>query len=229
MSGGGASGGSGNDRETELRLWNERQAREERAAEEERSALEAAWNARRGQLQGKFSQYSIPDAEMQIGGTAGEFIRLAKLQPESLAGVVIMQFAFFAFSLLINKQWMINQRMYQEACAAGFGYDGSQTIYKIGEDGKPDFTKPYGPGEDIPTEVIVANGYMVEKSVVESWFEEFVKFTEQQAGPNVIPQEYLAEVYGPQKAAQMKGGRGRAGMDQTAEDLEARRRMTKGS
>lgn len=204
----------------EQKRHDEKLAREKKALEE----LRKAFKQRVAGSQLSFANNAPPHVKQQIGGTAGEFIRLAKLQPESLAGVVMVQLTFFLLSLLINKEWHVYNRMYKEACDKGYGYDGTQDIYELNEKGEPDFSKPYPKGATIPNEVIVRNGYMLPRDWFECWGVECIKFVEQQAGHQVIPLNYLELAYGPKEAAALKKSQSGGG-DHTAEDLASQSAM----
>lgn len=204
----GGNDGSDNRDEEEARLHmfkNRKEADKQR--QQQLDAANKQWLSELDQRlkaqQGLFAQHRRPDAENKVGGMAGKFIHLAELQPESLAAMVLMQYFVFIVSLLVGKKYSEDAAIYRKALELGYGYDGSQTIYKLGPDGKPSYEHPYEAGDKIPVTDILANGYIPEPDVQRAFAMEFMGFLEQQAGPDTVPKEWLEQLYGVNKAQQL--------------------------
>ena len=210
--------GSGSDKDPELRLFNseqekarQKQAEDLKTQDDANRKLMTELEQRLKMQQNLFGQHRLPDGENRVGGMAGKFLHLAELQPESLAGMVLMQYIVFIISILVGKTHAENVAIYNKAKDAGLAYDPSnpnQKIYKFGDGGKIDFNNPYQPGEKIPTAVIYANGFFPEPDVTRSFQMECMKFLEQQGGPQMVPQHWLEELYGVKKAEKLKQGGG---------------------
>lgn len=205
----GGNDSNDNDAAPKLRMYNNHQEAEKQ--KKEREQLEAAnkqWQSdlekRLAAQQALFAQHRRPDAENRVGGMAGKFIHLAELQPESLAAMVLMQYIVFIVSLLVGKKYSEDAAIYRKAQELGYAYDGSQTIYKVGKDGKPNYEKPYKEGKQIPISAILANGYIPEPDVQRAFAMECMGFLEQQAGPDTVPKERLEQLYGVLKARQLR-------------------------
>ncbi|MCS5708331.1 hypothetical protein CC99x_005370 [Candidatus Berkiella cookevillensis] len=207
----GGNGSNDSDVDPELRMYNNHQEAEKQKRQREKDQLETAnkqWQSdldkRLAAQQALFAQHRRPDAENRVEGMAGKFIHLAELQPESLAAMVLMQYIVFIVSLLVGKKYSEDAAIYRKAQGLGYAYDGSQTIYQLGADGKPSYEHPYEAGEQIPISAILANGYIPEPDMQRSFAMEFMGFLEQQAGPKTVPKEWLEQLYGVNKAAQLQ-------------------------
>ncbi|MGE4349432.1 MAG: hypothetical protein AB7D28_06680 [Candidatus Berkiella sp.] len=209
----GGNDSSDNDAAPKLRMYNnhqeaEKQKKEREQLEEANKQWQSNLEKRLAAQQALFAQHRRPDAENKVGGMAGKFIHLAELQPESLAAMVLMQYIVFIVSLLVGKKYSEDAAIYRKAKELktkdlDYAYDGSQTIYKVGKDGKPNYENPYKKGEQIPISAILANGYIPEPDMQRSFAMEFMGFLEQQAGADTVPKEWLEQLYGVKKAQQL--------------------------
>lgn len=222
--------GFNNKKAYEDKKRNDEKAAREKAAHEKLERDKAAFRNRMAQQNSIYGQYRFTDQEIQLGGVAGEFIRLARLDPISLGAMAITQYIFFALFALTCQSYREQQVMYNQAKAAGNAYnpkDPNITIYHIGANYEPDFSRPYKPGEEIPTPDIILNGYVPTPDLIAGWRQDFVKFVEQQSGATLIPNDYKIETWGKDKALKMMNIAANHAdpTREKAEQLEAQRAM----
>jgi len=150
-----------------------------------------------------------------LGGLVGKYMHLADLNVETLAGQTIAMILFDILSFVLQHEHGVDKAIYNKAGATtvpyevdagvskGLAFDGSQTIYKIGADDKPDFDSPYMDGEDIPEIDIYKNGYIPEASLKMGIMKELGQCIQGASGVKPMGKDLAIQMFGVNAAEEV--------------------------
>lgn len=115
---------------------------------------------------------------------------------------ICIEYLFFFAKMAMGIDFIIDSITYNEALSAGFGYDGSQIIYAIKPDGKPDYDKII----DFPSVGdVIKNGYVPAPDYLDSIQKTLATLVNRLNGPSYLPETWSLMLFGvPDKEAEKK-------------------------
>lgn len=203
-------------------LARNRQQQETKEARERRERLMEQWQVRLDLQQKIMGKYRSPD-DAKVGGLVGKFCHLADLNAEQLAGQVIGQIMFDILGLLCNREYRIDQNIYNDATNDGIAYVGGedQPIFKMDIMGNLDFDNPYQEDEEIPLADIYRNGYIPPADQMAALSKHMNQSIQDYMGANSIRDDGLVMMFGANKAKEVRQKYGGAPSNDKGSDLAA--------
>lgn len=132
-----------------------------------------------------------------MGGLVHKYMHLADLNVETLAGQTIAMILYDILSFMLQHEHRLDIATYEEAEKSGIAYTGDgQTIYKMGENGKPDFGKPYPEGEKPSLTDIYKNGYVPEADLKMSVLKEMGQAIQGFSGVKPMGEDLAIQMFG---------------------------------